>query len=651
MRAGTAGLVAATFGVVAFCAALECGVSVPFVAAGDETSDVDALIAKLVGGDAKASAAASDTLVAMGAAAVPRLTAALADNPVPTRVAVLATFGRIAADHDEALPPLVASLADKTPAVRVAAAHALFVAGPRAKAATSQLKAALADNFVEVRVDAAAALIRAGDPAGPMLQIVASALTNPDVAVRIAAIRVLGVVGVKDDALAAAVGRCARSADASERTAALAAIPKLTDQPVADVIDLGGPFRGDRVKRAKAKQLGATPKVHEAVASALDWLARHQSKDGSWSAVHYDDQCKLNRCDGPGAEEVTTGVTALALLAFLGAGETHTYGPHKDVVARGLAYLRGVQGADGRVGKGGGKIEYVHWTKYSANVGPFMGGMSKTESEPVDGGMYGHAVATVALVEAFMLSGDVDVGGAAKKAVGYVLAARNPDAGWHYACPPNGTTDTSVTGWMCWALATARAAGIDVDKRAFDDAVAWIDKKTEPEFGRTGYRQIGGPPSRIEGADFKFPGDKVESTTSIAVAVRLFAGRRPKDDQNIGKGIELILKKVPKWDVEAGTLDFYYWFWGATALRQLAGANWKTDLWGAKQGATVWKTWSTAMNAALLASQRAETDRDERGSWDAVDAWSSVGGRVYATAMCCMTLESYWRMDSLLDAK
>jgi HEAT repeat protein len=681
MRWRATGLVAAATAAAALGVAFGVAGAPSPAAAGDVAADADALVAQLLVGDAKASAAAADALVAAGASSVPKLVAAAATATVAARVVVLETLGRIAADHDEAVAPLVTALSDADAVVRAAAARGLCSAGPRAKPAAAALEKALRDEAPRVRVEAAAAFYRLG-AAGPALgtlaalardkdpatrvaaldavaharvpaananPILVEALKDADSAVRVAAIGAASAVGAKDDAVAAAIAKCATSSDATERATATAALRAISDLPAAEWLKVGGPFRGDRIRRARARALGATPQVEKAVDAALDWLTRHQDKDGSWSSFQFDAHCKLNRCDGPGEASATTGVTGLALLAFLGAGETHGVGPHKEVVARALAYLRGVQGPDGRIGKGGGTTDLTHWTMRKPGEG--LIGPSWTEKEPLDVGAYGHAVATVALVEAYMLSGDAEIGAAAKKAVDYVLAARNPDAAWRYACPPDGKSDTSITGWMCWALAAARAAGIYADKSAIEGAVAWIEQKTEPEFGKTGYRQIGGPAARHDGRELKFPADEVESTTSIGVALRLFAGRKPKDDQAIGKGVELILKKLPKWDVDRGTIDFYAWFWGATALRQVAGANWKTDLWGPRQGGVVWKKWSAAMNEALLASQRAEKDRDEHGSWDAEDAWSWVGGRVYATAMCCMALESYWRMDPVLDAK
>jgi len=58
----------------------------------------------------------------------------------------------------------------------------------------------------------------------------------------------------------------------------------------------------------------------DAVVAALCWLARHQNEDGSWSADHFDRHCPLSRrCGGTGGARCDDCVTALAVLAFLGA--------------------------------------------------------------------------------------------------------------------------------------------------------------------------------------------------------------------------------------------------------------------------------------------------------------------------------------------
>ena len=67
---------------------------------------------------------------------------------------------------------------------------------------------------------------------------------------------------------------------------------------------------------------GGNAASEQAVANALNWLAEHQNRDGSWSFNHSPgDNCSnfLN----PGSYRTKMGATGLALFPFLGAGHTH----------------------------------------------------------------------------------------------------------------------------------------------------------------------------------------------------------------------------------------------------------------------------------------------------------------------------------------
>ena len=64
--------------------------------------------------------------------------------------------------------------------------------------------------------------------------------------------------------------------------------------------------------------------------------------------------------------------------------------------------------------------------------------------------MYSHGLATIALSEAYGLSGDKVVGAAAQKAVDFILMAQNKnDGGWRYN--PGDPGHTSVVGWQLMA--------------------------------------------------------------------------------------------------------------------------------------------------------------------------------------------------------
>ena len=340
------------------------------------------------------------------------------------------------------------------------------------------------------------------------------------------------------------------------------------------------------------------------VLDALQWLKNHQSPDGRWDCDGYDAACKLNRCDGPGEATHDVGVSGLALMAFLGAGETHQSGECKETVKNGLRYLRDVQDSEGCFGP-----------RTSQHF------------------LYDHVCASLAMTEAYGMTGTRILKEPAQRGVGFILRARNPYLAWRYNVPADGDNDTSVTGWMVMALKSAKMSGLDVEKQPIQDALVWVERMTEPEFGRTGYQQRGGPPARTDDNMAKFPNSKSESLTAVGLTARIFGGRDTKSDPMIDKGADLLVKCLPKWDVDAGTIDFYYWYYGSLAMFQVGGPR--------------WNKWNEAVKTSLLDHQRKEKDRCEFGSWDPIDPWSTDGGRVYATAINCLTMEVYYRYPTL----
>jgi hypothetical protein len=350
---------------------------------------------------------------------------------------------------------------------------------------------------------------------------------------------------------------------------------------------------------------GATKQTETSVMWALRWLKNHQSPGGNWSGAGFDAQCKMNRCDGPGESTYDPGQTGLALLCFLGAGETHQSGTCRETVKNGLKYLRDVQDSEGCYGP-----------RTSQHF------------------MYNHACAALAMTEAYGMTGSRVFKEPAQRGVGFALKAKNPYLAWRYNFPPDGDNDTSVTGWMVMVLKSAIMSELEVEKAAIKDAVAWVEKMTEPEFGRTGYQQRGGPPARTNEMMAKFPADKSEAMTAAGVLIRIFAGHTTKDDEFILKGADLMVKKLPKWDVDAGTIDFYYWYYATLAMFQVGGEH--------------WKKWNDAMTTAIIKSQRMEPDRCERGSWDPIDCWSPEGGRIYATTLNCLCMEVYYRYGRVM---
>ncbi|HEU4395803.1 MAG TPA: prenyltransferase/squalene oxidase repeat-containing protein [Planctomycetota bacterium] len=355
-------------------------------------------------------------------------------------------------------------------------------------------------------------------------------------------------------------------------------------------------FSGRRGGHRNLK-LGASLETEEAVFRGLEWLKAHQSPNGSWNSDGFEEACGDAKCGGSGGPLYDVGVTGLATLAFLGYGETHKTPRYGQVVRNAMKFLKNMQDAEGCFG---------------ARTSPHF--------------TYNHAIATLAMAEAYGLTQSPLFKSSAQNGVNFILQCRNPGLAWRYGVRPQ-DNDTSITGWMVMALKSAKSAGLDVPDEAFRGAVAWLDKVTDPETGRAGYTALGNGPCRPVELMKQFPSNKSESLTAIAVLSRIFSGAK-RDDLMVARGIALCVATLPHYDLQAGTVDHTYWHFGTLAAFQVGG--------------DAWESWHEPMKTALLAGQRKE-EGHARGSWDPSDPWGGEGGRIYSTALAVMSLEVYYR--------
>src|SRR5688572_8381431 len=98
--------------------------------------------------------------------------------------------------------------------------------------------------------------------------------------------------------------------------------------------------RGAGMRKAMVGGFGGTKQSERAVAAGLNWIARHQNPNGSWSIDQFVGRCKGGSCGGAGSAKSDAAATALALLPFLAAGQTHeTKGPYQKNIHAGLYWL------------------------------------------------------------------------------------------------------------------------------------------------------------------------------------------------------------------------------------------------------------------------------------------------------------------------
>lgn len=355
---------------------------------------------------------------------------------------------------------------------------------------------------------------------------------------------------------------------------------------------------------------------------ALAWLASHQSPDGRWDADGFGSDCG---CSGRGGAAHDVGVSALALQALLVGGSTQHGGPHREAVKRGLDYLLSVQDESGMIGPREGR-------SFS----------------------YGHALASIALFEAYGRTGDVALRGPCRRAADAIAALKNPYLAWRYGVR-DGDNDTSVTVWMVCAAHAATQVGLRLDPEVLVGPASWLLKLTAPDTGHTGYQRRGFDSADRLRPDFRgvrekepegYPEpveDSLPLTAGACVARVLIddalaaldarphwmsgpAGQVPEIHERALAEVADQWTSVPV--PRGGVTDLGFLYFGARALRG-----------GGVSGRGLWRDNLRELPAALQDTSDAHT----RGSFAPKCRWGREGGRVYATALAALTLEIAYR--------
>jgi len=327
-----------------------------------------------------------------------------------------------------------------------------------------------------------------------------------------------------------------------------------------------------------------------AIVDALDWLARHQGDDGYWHAGAFDAKCQGAKCDGFGDGTGDVGVTALAVLAFLGNGETHAAGPHRATVKNAAKFLRDVQDVDGF-------------------IGPKIGAAARL----------GHAYASLATAELYGMTGSKTFKPVALAGARCTASLQAASGGWKLA-DADAECDVELTAVCVLALRAAKMAEIDVDAAAFDRAVKWLDSVTDAKTGAV--RATAGR---------RAPAVSDDARVAAAAMARTFA-RFDADalakDAVLAKQRAILAARSPAWPEDGKGADVVAWSFASLALFQ--------------QGGDEWKRWWTQLDKAVVARRRTDKARCDRGSWDAADDRVPFSSRVASTAVACRMLETSW---------
>ncbi len=381
--------------------------------------------------------------------------------------------------------------------------------------------------------------------------------------------------------------------DATDETPPVDNTPDIIEVTPSSIVPFGlvGTGRPTPIGRRSTGRSGAmgafggTGATEDVVSAGLRWLADHQEKRGYWDPYRFTQHCDDKSCAGTGNKNHRSGVTALALLAFLGAGYDGT-GEYEydEVVQRGLDYLVARQ---------------TKWGSF--------------------GGMYSHGISTYCLAEAASFTGRKEYREAVHRALRYLERAQQAGGGWDYSMMKTNRNDMSITGWQVMAIHTAKGIGLDVEERNLER----LDDYLATCRGRYANKK---PVRASIGV----------GTKSAWLLARLTRGT---PIEQIRKEAKFLLRRPPIYKARRKTQQYergwksffestYYYYYGTLLSFHLGGEY--------------WESWNASLIKNVIPHQCKEGHA--RGSWAPSPTWvGRAGGRVASTAIMVMVFESYYR--------
>jgi hypothetical protein len=248
---------------------------------------------------------------------------------------------------------------------------------------------------------------------------------------------------------------------------------------------LSGP--SDRADNQTARRGDDTPsnvlppaewqRVDEAVERALVFLATQQQADGSF----------------PTMPHAQPGVTSLCVLGYMTHGRMPGEGDDGQRLQLAAEFIMSCQKENGLI------------TLYGPE-GPRI--TRSLDHEIGVAAAYNHAIASLTLSEMYGM-GHTSRAQQMQRVINKALVAAlemqrwrkdspNDKGGWRYVDDFDGSdSDLSVTGWYLMFLRSARNAGFNVPKQAIDDAVGYVRRSFQRNYGAFGYTvDTGRSPSR-----------------------------------------------------------------------------------------------------------------------------------------------------------
>lgn len=360
---------------------------------------------------------------------------------------------------------------------------------------------------------------------------------------------------------------------------------------------------------------GGSKKTEDAVLLALEWLRGNQNPDGSW---------------GEGTRK--SSMTALALLCFLGHGETHLSANFGVTVRLAIEFLLEQPDEQG----------YLSGKDYLA---------------------YQHGMAAYGLAEAYAMTRIRAIRPVVEKALELIIQGQTDEGGWFYGYAKTTTDattgqqsrwpggDTSISCWQIQALHAAWLTDIRYSRRFIDgslerareNAVLNLKRCFSPGGKEYEYDADGTRKKSVTRAGFGYRGpdrnlwnlhtnEKLNmGTTGIAVLSLQLLGHgedpEPKAALRVMKGRDVSgdYNFDVNWERTKGSgYVLYGWYYITQAMFHASDSE-------------CWDSWNPRFSKMLTEQQKTD------GSWGYPAQSHENYGPVYSTALCCLMLEVYYR--------
>lgn len=323
-------------------------------------------------------------------------------------------------------------------------------------------------------------------------------------------------------------------------------------------------------------------KYRKAVRKGLQWLAKHQHKDGHW---------------GANGNQYPVSMTGLAGMALLMEGSTIRTGRYADNIRRATDWLMAKS-------QKGGNRDGLLIEPTSSNRTRYM---------------YGHGFATLFLASVYGNEDDKDRRERLKdiltRAVKYTCNAQSSRGGWYYISKTEGRDqdEGSVTITQVQALRAARNAGIPVPLETIKKARQYLQKCTSPN-GAVYY-------------SFRSRNER-PAITAAAVACAFNSGEY--NDKYVKKWLKYCQRTIGGTGGAAGVRfghEEYTHYYFSQCVYVLGDRGWEKLYGETPKGQQItWSAYRRGLFDKLLGRQQSD------GSWTSRGGFGSPGN-VYSTAL------------------